>query len=194
VKTSAAKATASIALALSLAACGKASDAKFRPLAVGEPVPAFTVRTLSGDSASVGPGEQLTLLNLWATWCGPCQEEFPELEQLHRDYEGKGLRILAVSVDLGSDDGVREFVSEHGATFAIGRDGQGRMQRLYQTVGLPETFLIAPDGRLLWRHFGALRPGATELRSRLDQALGGTGSASSASNSRSNPSRRTRIS
>ncbi len=185
--------SAYFALLLAAGACSS-SDAKFRPLAAGEPVPAFTVRTLAGDSASVGPGEQLTLLNLWATWCGPCQEEFPELEQLHRDYDGKGLRILAVSVDLGSDDGVRAFIEEHGATFTIGRDGEGRMQRLYQTVGLPETFLIAPDGTLLWRHFGALRPGAEELRRRIDQAIGADGSASSASSSRSNPSRRTRMS
>lgn len=175
---------ASAVLLLALGAC-RSSDAKFRPLAAGEPVPAFSVRTLEGDSASVGPGEQLTLLNLWATWCGPCQEEFPELEQLHRDYQGKGLRILAVSVDLGNDANVREFAEEHGATFTIGRDGEGRMQRLYQTVGLPETFLIAPDGTLIWRHFGALKPGAVELRRRIDQALGTGAAASRAISSRS---------
>jgi thiol-disulfide isomerase/thioredoxin len=175
---------AAAVLLLTLGAC-RSSDAKFRPLAAGEPVPTFTVRTLAGDSASVGPGEQLTLLNLWATWCGPCQEEFPELEQLHRDYEGKGLRILAVSVDMGNDANVREFADDHGATFTIGRDGEGRMQRLYQTVGLPETFLIAPDGTLLWRHFGALKPGAAELRRRIDQALGTGDGASRAISSRS---------
>lgn len=187
---------ASVALMLALGGC-KSSDAKFRPLAAGEPVPAFTVRTLAGDSASVGPDQQLTLLNLWATWCGPCKEEFPELEQLHRDYEAKGLRILAVSVDMGNDANVRDFVTDHGATFTIGREPQGRVQRLYQTVGLPETFLIAPDGTLLWRHFGALRPGAVELRRQIDQALGIAGEAapaSRASSSRSNPSRRTRMS
>jgi thiol-disulfide isomerase/thioredoxin len=185
---------ASAALALTLAACSGSSDERFRPLAAGEPVPTFAVRTLAGDSASVGPDEQLTLLNLWATWCGPCQEEFPELEKIHRDYEAKGLRVLAVSVDIGNDANVRDFVSDHGATFTIGRDSQGRMQRLYQTVGLPETFLIAPDGTLLWRHFGALKPGAELLRRKIDQALGTTGAASRASSSRSKPSRRTRIS
>jgi thiol-disulfide isomerase/thioredoxin len=184
---------AAAALLLALGAC-KSSDARFRPLAAGEPVPVFTVRTLAGDSASVGPGQQLTLLNLWATWCGPCQEEFPELEQLHRDYQAKGLRVLAVSVDLGDDSNVRDFVADHGATFTIGRDAQGRMQRLYQTVGLPETFLIAQDGTLIWRHFGALKPGAVDLRRQIDQTLGAGGAASRASSSRSKPSRRTRMS
>ena len=181
------------ALLLTLGACDT-SDARFRPLVAGESVPVFTVRTLDGDSASVGPGEQLTLLNLWATWCGPCQQEFPDLEQLRRDYESKGLRVLAVSVDIGNDANVREFVEEHSARFTIGRDADGRMQRLFQTVGLPETFLIAPDGTLIWRHFGALKPGAVEARRQIDQALGTAGADSRASSSRSKPSRRTRMS
>ena len=181
------------ALLLTLGACRSSGD-RFRPLVAGEAVPVFTVRTLDGDSASVGPGEQLTLLNLWATWCGPCQQEFPDLEQLRRDYEQRGLRVLAVSVDIGNDANVREFVEEHGAGFTIGRDADGRTQRLFQTVGLPETFLIAPDGTLLWRHFGALQPGAADLRRRIDQALETSGAASRASSSRSKPSRRTRMS
>lgn len=152
------------------------------------------MRTLEGDSASVGPGEQLTLLNLWATWCGPCRQEFPDLEALRRDYASRGLRVLAVSVDIGDDAKVREFAEQHGAGFTIGRDAEGRAQRLFQTVGLPETFLIAPDGTLIWRHFGALQPGAVELRRRIDQALEGAGAASRASSSRSKPSRRTRMS
>lgn len=182
------------ALLVTLGACKSSSD-RFRPLVAGEAVPVFTVRTLDGDSASVGrPGEQLTLLNLWATWCGPCQQEFPDLEQLRRDYESKGLRVLAVSVDMGNDANVREFAQEHGAGFTIGRDADGRAQRLFQTVGLPETFLIAPDGTLIWRHFGALQPGAVELRRKLDQVLETSGATSRASSSRSKPSRRTRMS
>jgi cytochrome c biogenesis protein CcmG/thiol:disulfide interchange protein DsbE len=181
------------ALLMTLAAC-HSSDAHFRPLVAGEAVPVFTVRTLDGDSANVGPGEQLTLLNLWATWCGPCKEEFPDLEQLRRDYQAKGLRVLAVSVDIGDDANVREFAEAHGAGFTIGRDADGRAQRLFQTVGLPETFLIAPDGTLIWRHFGALQPGAVELRRQIDQALETSGAASRANSSRSKPSRRTRMS
>jgi thiol-disulfide isomerase/thioredoxin len=181
------------ALLMTLGAC-HSSDDRFRPLVAGEAVPVFTVRTLDGDSASVGPGEPLTLLNLWATWCGPCQEEFPDLERLRRDYEAKGLRVLAVSVDIGNDANVREFAEEHGAGFTIGRDADGRAQRLFQTVGLPETFLIAPDGTLIWRHFGALQQGAVELRRHIDQALETSGAASRANSSRSKPSRRTRMS
>lgn len=172
-------ATATLAvatLAAAMGACDGSGD-RFRPLAVGEPVPEYAVRTLNGDSARVGAGEQLTLLNLWATWCGPCQKEFPDLERLRRDYESRGLRVLAVSLDLGDDAGVRDFVEDHGAGFTIGRDAEGRAQRLFQTVGLPETFLIAPDGTLIWRHFGALAPGAVEVRRQIGKAISEHGGA-----------------
>jgi thiol-disulfide isomerase/thioredoxin len=160
------------ALALVLLACGGTAE-RFRPLAVGEPVPRYAARTLAGDSARVGSeGEPLTLLNIWATWCAPCRAEFPELDNLHQEYSARGLRVLAVSVDDGGDSAVESFVREQGARFVIGRDAQGRVQRLFQTVGVPESFLISGDGKLVWRHFGAIPEGAPELRRVIDGALG----------------------
>lgn len=143
----------------------------FRPLKVGEAAPRFAVRTLDADSARLGPGEPVTLVNIWATWCIPCRQEFPEMERIHQDYRGRGLRLLAVSVDQGGDDEVRRFVSGAGATFPIGRDEEGTIQRVYQTVGVPETFLVGKDGTLLWRKIGALREGAPDARTAIDAAL-----------------------
>lgn len=158
------------ATVFALTACTAGGD-RFRPLAVGAPVPEYAVRTLSGDTARVGPGEPLTLLNVWATWCVPCQQELPDLERIHRDYGTRGLRVIGVSVDDGDDMVVARFAREHGATFIIGHDDAGRVQRLFQTIGVPETFLIAPDGTLLWRHLGALPPGATGLRAVIARTL-----------------------
>ncbi len=158
------------ATVFALAACTAGSD-RFRPLAVGAPVPEYTVHTLGGDTARVATGEPLTLLNVWATWCAPCQQEFPDLERIHRDFGGRGLRVIGVSVDDGDDTVVARFAREHGATFIIGHDDAGRVQRLFQTIGVPETFLIAPNGTLLWRHLGALPPGATDLRAVIARAL-----------------------
>ena len=73
----------------------------FRPIAVGQEVPQLTVRTLEGDTARVAPGEPVTLLHVWATWCGPCEKEFPEIEALQKEFGPRGLRILAISVDEG---------------------------------------------------------------------------------------------
>ena len=83
------------------------------------------MRTLAGDSARIAPGEPVTLLHVWATWCGPCEKEFPEIEALQKEFGPRGLRIVAVSVDEGDDGPVVNFVKRKGATFEIGRDPAG---------------------------------------------------------------------
>jgi cytochrome c biogenesis protein CcmG/thiol:disulfide interchange protein DsbE len=147
------------------------SEEKFRPIAVGEPVPEFTVRTLQGDSARIASGEPVTLLHVWATWCGPCEKEFPEIEALQKEFGPRGLRIIAISVDEGDDDPVRNFVNTKGATFEIGRDPAGAVRRLYQGIGVPESYLISSDGRLLVRQFGAIPQGAEAMRAAIEKAL-----------------------
>ena len=163
-----------LAFAIATAASCKPNadrDDAFRPIAVGEPVPEFTVRTLEGDSARIAAGEPVTLLHVWATWCGPCQKEFPEIETLQREFGARGLRIVAVSVDEGDDDPVRAFAREKGATFEIGRDTEGSVRRLYQSIGVPESYLISADGRLLARQFGAIPEGAAAMRAAIEKAL-----------------------
>jgi len=165
---------ASIAAAIGVVACkpNANGEEKFRPIAVGEPVPEFAVRTLQGDTARIAAGEPVTLLHVWATWCGPCEKEFPEIEALQKEFGPRGLRIVAVSVDEGDDDaGVRSFVNEKGATFEIGRDPAGTVRRLYQGIGVPESYLIGADGKLLVRQFGAIPEGATAMRAAIEQAL-----------------------
>ena len=157
------------------------NEEAFRPIAVGELVPEYTVRTITGDSARIAPGEPVTLLNVWATWCGPCEKEFPEIEALQREYGPRGLRIVAVSVDEGQDEPVREFVNRKGSTFEIGRDPEGSIRRLYQGIGVPESYLISSDGRLLVRQFGAIPDGAASLRAAIEQALAAAARASGSS-------------
>jgi len=164
---------ATICLAASVVACAPDGndDERFRPIAIGEPVPEFSVRTLAGDSARIAPGEPVTLLHVWATWCGPCEKEFPEIEAIQQEFGPRGLRIVAVSVDEGDDDAVRQFVKEKGATFEIGRDPAGSVRRLYQGIGVPESYLISADGRLLVRQFGAIPEGAAAMREAIAKAL-----------------------
>jgi len=163
-------ATAGVALTTACAGSDNADEA-FRPIAIGELVPALTVRTLAGDTARIEPGQPVTLLNVWATWCGPCEKEFPEIEALQREFGPRGLRIVAISVDEGDDAPVRDFVSAKGATFEIGRDPDGAVRRLYHGIGVPESYLISTEGTLLVRQFGAIPDGATSLRAAIEKAL-----------------------
>jgi cytochrome c biogenesis protein CcmG/thiol:disulfide interchange protein DsbE len=168
-----------LALAVTLAGCRAAQDAgAFVPLAIGKPVPAFTVPTLAGDSARVGPGagrQPVTLVNVWATWCGPCRAEFPELARLHAEFAPRGLRVLAVAIDAEGAAAVRPFVAEQGATFTIALDPADTIRQRYFALGVPESWLVSADGRLLWRQVGAIPAGAAAARAAIAAALAGPG-------------------
>ena len=157
--------------ALAMAACsGPARDAAFRPLRVGDPAPAYAARTLAGDSVRVGAGAPV-LLNVWATWCTSCREEMADLAALERAYAPRGVRVLAVSVDKGDGTRVRRFVDAERLPFAVAHDPTGVVQRAFQAVGVPETYLISGDGRLLWVQRGGLHGAPAAVRATLDSAV-----------------------
>lgn len=160
-----------------LPACSAARDADaFRPLAVGEPVPAFTVPTLAGDTVRVGAEtgvQPVTLVNVWATWCGPCREEFPELTRLHAEFAPRGLRIVAVAIDSEGAPVVRPFVAAQRASFTIALDPADAIRQRYFALGVPESWLVSGDGRLLWRQVGAIPAGAAAARAAIERAVQG---------------------
>jgi cytochrome c biogenesis protein CcmG, thiol:disulfide interchange protein DsbE len=149
------------------------ADEVFKPLAVGDAVPVFTVPTLTGDSVSVGSGKRqpVTLMNVWATWCGPCKAEFPELQTLHETYGPRGLRLIAVSIDAENDAAVAASAKAMGASFLIGRDPADAVRGRFSAVGIPETWLISSTGRLLWKHTGAIPAGDASVRAAVEAAL-----------------------
>ncbi len=167
-----------LSLACITAACSKTEKAPepYRPPDVGDAAPAFTVATLTGDSARVGGSgpQPVTLVNIWATWCGPCKAEFPELQGLHTAYGPRGLRVLAISIDTDDDAAVAASAKQMGATFTIGRDPADMVRGQIAAVGIPESWLVSPDGRLLWRHSGAIPAGDVAVRTAIESALAGT--------------------
>ena len=167
-------------LAVVLAACRAGTPAAspdsgtaFAAAAVGEPAPSFTVATIGGDSVRVGgrAAQPVTLVNVWATWCGPCKAEFPELQALHSTYAPRGLRVVAISIDTDGDAEVAASAKSMGATFLIGRDPADAIRGQFAAVGIPESWLISADGRLLWRHSGAIPAGDPAVRAAIDAAL-----------------------
>lgn len=156
--------------ALLLAACG---DAPAGAVKVGAQAPAYAAETLDGERASL---ELLrgrpVLLNVWATWCHPCREEIPALEQLHQAYGARGLHVVGVSIDQGDQEqGIREFLQEFGASYPVWLDPDGEITTAYSTMGVPNTFLIGPDGTLLWKHVGPVTADNAELRALIEKSL-----------------------
>ena len=146
-----------------------------RPTIVAEglPVPAFAGVDLDGNDVALSElrGE-VVLLNVWATWCYPCRREMPALEALHRDWGDDGLRVVAISIDAASASrDVRDFVDEYGLTFDVVHDGAQNVTRAFSTIGVPETFLIDADGRLVKRWMGRIDPHSESIRGPVREAL-----------------------
>ena len=124
------------------------------------------IRTLSDYSG------QVVLLNIWATWCGPCAVEMPSMERLHQQLGPAGLRVVAVSVDETGPEHVSSWVRAHGLTFDVLQDRSRRIEWQFQTTGVPETILIDREGNIVDRQIGpTLWDGPTQM-ARLRKLLG----------------------
>lgn len=119
------------------------------PVDAGSRAPDFRARPIGSRQMKTMADYRgkVVLLNVWATWCEPCQAELPSLEKLYQEYGPKGLHILAVSEDdFVSDDSIRAYAKHFGMTFEILVDSTHDIERIYQTTGYPETFVIGPEG------------------------------------------------
>lgn len=87
------------------------------------------------------------MLNFWATWCGPCKQEMPYMQELYPEYKEKGVEIVAVSLD-STELVVDNFIDEYGLTFAIPHDANAEVRDLYRIRPMPTTFFINPDGTI----------------------------------------------
>jgi cytochrome c biogenesis protein CcmG, thiol:disulfide interchange protein DsbE len=128
------------------------------PVAVGATAPDFRALDLAtGDSVSLRERYlgKVTLVNIWATWCVPCRVEMPAMERLYTALAPRGFAIAAVSIDEGSPDDVRKFGQELGLSFDLLQDRSSRIQQLYQTTGVPESFLLDRHGVIVKRIIGA---------------------------------------
>jgi peroxiredoxin len=120
---------------------------------VGAQAPDFTVETLDGETVTLaGLRGQTVVLNFWATWCGPCRVEMPDL-QAFADRAGETVRLIAINQGEAPET-VRQWAAELGLTFPIGLDPAGEAARPYHLRGLPSTYIIAPDGTITRIFYG----------------------------------------
>lgn len=147
--------------------------AGYRPLAAGDDAPEFAAPVLDGDSLHLSSLRgRPVLLNVWATWCPPCREEMPALQALHEEYGPRGLRVLGVSVDShGSEQTIRRFLADGGYTFTILHDASDAVSRQFRTIGVPETFLIDGNGRVVRRWIGKFDPLAPDVMADIEPLL-----------------------
>jgi peroxiredoxin len=140
---------------------GVALAVKLRPqlnlIEVGSTAPDFkAVELPSGRPASIENYRgKVVLLNIWATWCPPCKVEMPSMERLHHKLASTDFQLVAVSVDEEDSAVVTKFVKDMGLTFQILHNQDGTIRQIYQTTGVPESFVIDRDGVIVKKVIGA---------------------------------------
>ncbi len=150
------------------------------PVVPGRPAPEFSAFSLDGEPRTLDDFQgKVILLNIWATWCAPCQQEMPSMQRLREAVPDDDFVILAVSIDapqgerdaFGREGGNLEiFAREMGLTFRILHDPSGKIQDIYQATGVPESFVVDREGLIFKKVAGATEwdaPANVQLIQRL---------------------------
>jgi thiol-disulfide isomerase/thioredoxin len=140
---------------------------------VGAAMPPFHATMLDGSpfDLAAARGKKVVFLNVWATWCGPCRFEIPELEKMHAKYGPRGFEVVGVSVDESGAEAVKPFVKEQNIGYPMVLDPPGKIANLLQTTVLPTSVLIDRDGKIVWRRVGALMGPEPALDTAIEKAL-----------------------
>jgi peroxiredoxin len=130
-------------LLATVCACSKGGPAPRE----GSIAPDFSLKDLSGKTVHLSELRgMVVLLNFWATWCPPCREEVPSLSRLNAVMPGEGFRMVAVSIDSGGSNDVESFFRMTGYRLPALLDPDSRVGKMYGITGVPETFIIDPQG------------------------------------------------
>ena len=109
----------------------------------------FNVAALEGGKLRLADLRgKVVFLNLWATWCPPCKEEMPAMERLWQRYKGRGLVVIALSMDASGAKDVKPFIEQAKYTYRVGLDPKMEVAQLYGARSVPSTFIIDRNGAL----------------------------------------------
>lgn len=158
-----------------LALCaGTASAGEESAGILGKPFPDFTVTDTEGNSFTLSEAlkdHEAVLINFWATWCGPCQSEFPYLNEAYGKYSGR-VSFIALSTDKkDTPEKIESYRKENGIAFPMGRDEGDKLGEYVDTSGIPRTVIVDRFGNAVYFHEGAFSS-AGALERVLDVFLG----------------------
>ena len=141
------------------------------PIGVGAHVPQFSLQTFEGETISVADLRgQVVVINFWASWCQPCEEEAAELEQAYQEFRDQGVVFLGVNyVDTRPE--AQAYLERFGITYPNGPDLGTRISQAFRIRGVPETYIVSPEGVLVDVRIGPYASLA-EIRAAIGAALG----------------------
>jgi peroxiredoxin len=141
-------------------------------VAAGKLAANFKLKDLRGHEISLASLRgKVVFLNIWATWCAPCREEMPSIESLYNDFKGnKDFVVLAVSQDTDGSM-VQPFIEQNHLQFTVLLDPRNEVGERYDVNGIPETFIIGRDGRIVAHHVGPYDWSNADIREALQELI-----------------------
>ncbi len=123
---------------------------------VGDVAVPFTVTTFSGEPFSlVDARGNPVVINMWASWCGPCKYEAPELQRAYEAYKDSGVLFLGVALQDSVENSM-DFIEHFGWSFPAGPDDTGDIMKAYRVMAIPMTFIVNANGVVSYIHIGAI--------------------------------------
>jgi cytochrome c biogenesis protein CcmG/thiol:disulfide interchange protein DsbE len=144
---------------VALLAYGFFRDPRYIPSPlVGKPAPNFSLQLYSGEKVELSALRgKVVFINFWASWCPPCIAEAKEMEAAWRKLKDQNVVFIGVEIQDTEANG-RAFVKEFDITYLMGNDPTGKIPIDYGVWGIPESFFVDPDGRIVYKHVGAIDP------------------------------------
>lgn len=138
----------------------------------GDVSPQFSLAQRGGGTLSLADYKgKVVYLDFWASWCGPCRESFPWINDLKEKYKTEDFEVIAVNVDLEQAN-ADDFIKEVGASFPVVYDPKQQTPEDYKLKAMPSSFLIGKDGKIVSSFKGFEEEGKKELERQLQELLG----------------------
>jgi len=158
-------------LLLSVYACNERSESVAKA-EIGKPAPDFTLKAVDGRTISLSSLRgKVVLVNFWATWCPPCREEMPSMEEMYRNYAPGGLEILAINVEEDGPEVLPDFLKENPHTFPVLMDVEAKAQNSYGVFQFPETFVVDRNGIIIDKVIGYIDWTAPPVLTEMNRLL-----------------------
>ncbi|MBL4614909.1 MAG: TlpA family protein disulfide reductase [Magnetovibrio sp.] len=140
---------------VALMTTGVMAKQALNPMAGKPMAPDFKLKNLDGQFQSLSDFKgKVVIINFWATWCPPCRAEMPSMQRAWEKIQDKGVMMLAIHVG-GNEDKIWSFVGDYELDFTVLIDAKSRVADAWPMQGLPSTFVIDPQGRIIYRAIGA---------------------------------------
>jgi peroxiredoxin len=137
----------------------------------GGPAPSFTLAALSGQQATLSQYKgQVVMVNFWATWCGPCQQEMPLLDQMYKKYKPAGFTLIGVNVDKEAP-AVRELMARKPVSFPVLLDPANQVSKAYHVDEMPSSVIVDRKGQIRYIHRGYKPGDENEYQDRIRQLI-----------------------